>query len=169
MDEDHVPPSVRLGEVVPPEDPEDWRRPLTWVVAAGMLAAPVAGAAWFAVAGPTDPTDAPTGTSILAAVLASGAAIAGATQTGALRAVLTTIGAGLFGALGLVMVGSAIADGVSLGVAVAAAIGGGFGSVPAAGLAALLTDAPRLRRFVSPALVGGVVAFLGVRNLFGPP
>jgi hypothetical protein len=39
--------------------------------------------------------------------------------------------------------------------------------VPAAGIAALIADAPRLRRFISPALIGGVVAFLGVRNLFG--
>ena len=38
-DEDLVPVSVRLGEVVPPEDPEDWTRPLTWVAALGMLAA----------------------------------------------------------------------------------------------------------------------------------
>ena len=35
-----VPVSVRLGNVVPPEDPEDWTQPLTWVAAAGMLAAP---------------------------------------------------------------------------------------------------------------------------------
>jgi len=166
-DSDNVPPSVRLGEVVPPEDPEDWGRPLTWVVAAGMLIAPVAGALWFAAVGPTDPTASLTGTSILAAVLAAGAAITGATQRGAARAALTTIGAGLFGALGLVVAGNAIAGGASLAIGFAAATAGGFGSVPAAGIAALVADAPRLRRFLSPAVVGGLVAFLGVRNLFG--
>jgi hypothetical protein len=30
-----------------------------------------------------------------------------------------------------------------------------------------VADASRLRRFLSPALIGGLVAFLGVRNLFG--
>jgi hypothetical protein len=167
MDPDNVPPSVRLGEVVPPEDPEDWGRPLTWVVAAGMLLAPVAGAVWFAVASPTDPAAALTGTSILAAVLASGAALTGATQRGGGRAAVTTIGAGLFGALGVIVAASLVAGGASIGVATAVAVTGGFGSVPAAAIAGLLADAPRLRRFLSPALIGGVVAFLGVRNLFG--
>jgi hypothetical protein len=165
-DANPVPPSVQLGEVVPPEDPEDWGRPLTWVVAAGMLAAPLAAAAWFIVAAPTDPTTALNGTSILAAIVAGGAATTGATQRGARRASFTTIGAGLFGALGVVVAGSVVADGASLGVAVAAATAGGFGSVPAAGLAALLADAPRLRRLLSPGLVGGAVALLGVQNLF---
>jgi predicted membrane-bound dolichyl-phosphate-mannose-protein mannosyltransferase len=166
-DLENVPPSVRLGEVVPPEDPEDWGRPLTWVVAAGMLIAPVAGAVWFATAAPTDPSTALTGTSILAAALASGAAITGGTQRGGGRAAMTTIGAGLFGALGVIVAGSLVAGGASLGVATAAAVGGGFASVPAAGVAALLGHAPRLRRFISPALIGGVVGLLGVRNLFG--
>ena len=44
-DDDDVPVSVRLGTVVPPEDPEDWTRPLTWVAAVGMLAAPAVAAA----------------------------------------------------------------------------------------------------------------------------
>ena len=52
-DDDLVPVSVRLGEVVPPEDPEDWTRPLTWVVALGMLAGPAVAFAWFALAPPT--------------------------------------------------------------------------------------------------------------------
>jgi hypothetical protein len=167
-DLDKIPPSVRLGEVVPPEDPEDWGRPLTWVVAAGMLAAPVAGGVWFATAAPTDPAAALSGTSILAAVLAGGAAITGATQRGGGRAAITTVGAGLFGALGVIVAASVVADGASLDVAAAAAVCGGFASVPAAGIAVLLAEAPRARRFISPALIGGVVAFLGVRNLFGP-
>jgi hypothetical protein len=167
MDQDNVPPSVRLGEVVPPEDPEDWGRPLTWVVAAGMLVAPLAGAFWFAIEAPTNPSSALTGTSILAAVLASGAAITGATQRGGGRAAASTIGAGLFGALGVILAASLVANGSSITVATAVAVCGGFGSVPAAGIAALIADAPRPRRFISPALIGGVVAFLGVRNLFG--
>lgn len=165
-DVENVPPSVRLGEVVPPEDPEDWGRPLTWVVAAGMLVAPLVGAAWFLVAAPTDPASALTGTSVLAAVLAGGAAVTGATQRGALRAALTTIGAGLFGALGLIVAGSVVGDGSSLSVATAAAVTGGFGALPAAGLAALLANAARLRRFLTPALAGGATAVLAVQSLF---
>ena len=53
-DDDLVPVSVRLGEVVPPEDPEDWTRPLTWVAAFGMLAGPIVALAWFLVAPPED-------------------------------------------------------------------------------------------------------------------
>ena len=166
-DLDNAPPSVRLGEVVPPEDPEDWGRPLTWVVAAGMLAAPLAGAAWFLAAAPSDPQAAPMGTSVLAAILAAAAAVAGATQRGALRTALTTIGAGLFGALGLVVAGSVIGAGASLGVAVAAATTGTFATVPAAAVAALIAERSRPRRVVSPALLGGLIAFLGVQNLFG--
>lgn len=166
-DLENVPPSVRLGEVVPPEDPEDWGRPLTWVVAVGMLVAPIAGLIWFATAAPTDPAAALTGTSLLAAALAGGAAITGATQRGGVRAGVTTIGAALFGALGIIVAASLVGAGASTGVATAAAVGGGFASVPAAAVAGLLADAPRLRRFLSPALIGAVVAFLGVRNLFG--
>ena len=51
--EDQVPVSIRLGTVVPPEDPEDWSRPLTWVAAIGMLAGPLAAVAWLQVARPT--------------------------------------------------------------------------------------------------------------------
>jgi FtsH-binding integral membrane protein len=166
-DLDNIPPSVRLGEVVPPEDPEDWGRPLTWVVAAGMLAAPVAGAIWFAVAEPTEPARVLTGTAALAAAVAGGAAITGATQRGGVRAAVTTIGAALFSALGVIVAASLVGGGASTAVATAAAVCGGFGSVPAAGVAGLVADASRLRRFLSPALIGGLVAFLGVRNLFG--
>jgi hypothetical protein len=166
--DDSAPPSVRLGEVVPPEDPEDWTSPLTWVMAAGMLAGPVVGGAWFALAAPTDPAEALTGTAILAAVVAAGAAMTGATQRGGLRAALTTVGAALFGALGLVVAGYALAGGTSLGVALAAASAGAFAAVPAAGVAGLLADKSRLRRILSPAVMGGAIAALGVRNLFGP-
>ena len=52
-DDDLVPVSVRLGAVVPPEDPEDWTRPLTWVAALGMLAGPIVTFGWFLFARPT--------------------------------------------------------------------------------------------------------------------
>jgi hypothetical protein len=41
-DDDSVPISVRLGTVVPPEDPEDWTRPLTWMAAPGGIGRAVA-------------------------------------------------------------------------------------------------------------------------------
>ncbi len=52
--DDLVPVSVRLGTVVPPEDPEDWTRPLTWVAAIGMLAAPAILVGWYLLVAPTD-------------------------------------------------------------------------------------------------------------------
>ena len=98
-DDDLVPVSVRLGEVVPPEDPEDWTRPLTWVAAAGMLAAPLAGAGLVLLGGarPTPGRPSPARW-LVAVVLAGGAALAGAHAAGArLRAFTGTIAAGLFG------------------------------------------------------------------------
>jgi hypothetical protein len=165
-DLDNVPPSVRLGEVVPPEDPEDWGSPLTWVVAAGMLVAPLVAALWFLLATPADPAEVVGGIAALAAVLAAGAAVTGATQKGARRAGLTTVGAGLFGALGAVVVGSVVADGAALGIAASAAVAGVIGCAPAATLAALLAGAGRARRVVSPALAGGATAVLVAQLLF---
>jgi len=163
-----VPPSVQLGEVVPPEDPEDWRRPLTWVVAGGMLAAPALAAGWFVVAPPTDPFTAIAGMSALAAVLAAGAAVTGASQRGAGRAALVTVGAGLFGALAVVAVGTILAGGAALGTAVGAAVAGTGGSLAAAALAGLLATGSRLRRHLSPAIAGGLAAVLLTRLLFSP-
>jgi len=71
-DDDDVPVSVRLGTVVPPEDPEDWTRPLTWVAAVGMLAAPAVAAAWFVIAPPAGTAGPVAGTWLLAAVLVAG-------------------------------------------------------------------------------------------------
>ncbi|MGH2463196.1 MAG: hypothetical protein ACRDFZ_06175 [Candidatus Limnocylindria bacterium] len=161
-----VPPSVQLGEVVPPEDPEDWRRPLTWVVAGGMLVAPLVAAAWFVVAPPTDPFSAVPGISALAAILAAGAAVTGASQRGGSRSLVVTIGAGLFGALGLVAVGTIVADGVALSTAVSAAVAGIGGSLAAAVLASLLATAGWMRRNLSPAIAGGIAAVLLTRILF---
>ena len=152
-----VPPSVQLGEVVPPEDPEDWGQPLTWVLAAGLLAAPVTGLVWVVAAPPADPAAGP-GTAVLAAVLAVGAAVTGATQRGARRSLLTTVGAGLFGALSLTVVGSAVAGGTAIETAAFAALAGVLGSIAAAVLAALLSSADRARRYLSPAVAGALVA-----------
>lgn len=161
-----IPPSVQLGEVVPPEDPEDWRQPLTWIMAGGMLAAPAVAAVWFIVAPPDDPFTAIPGTAVVAATLAAGAAVTGASQRGGRRAVLGTVGAGLFSALGLVVVGSVLAGGAALGTAVAAAAAGVGGSLAAAALAGLLASAWSLRRFLSPAVAGGATALLLAELLF---
>ena len=67
-----VPVSVRLGTVVPPEDPEDWTQPLTWVAAAGMLAAPLVALLWFWLSPPAiGDADSP-GTFLVAAAVALG-------------------------------------------------------------------------------------------------
>lgn len=161
-----VPPSVQLGEVVPPEDPEDWTRPLTWVLAAGMLAAPAAAAAWFAVAPPSDPNSAQVGTTVLAVVAAAGAAVSGGLQRGSWRSLLTTVGAGAFAALGLVAVGATVGEGAALATAALAALAGVGGSAVAALVASLLAgSAGRARRILSPAAIGGMTAVLLVQFL----
>ena len=116
-DDDLVPVSVRLGEVVPPEDPEDWTRPLTWVAALGMLAAPLVALAWFVVAPPAQGSMPVPATLAVALALAAGAALTGATQQGVARAVTATIGAGLFAALVVVMLGVVMAGERQVGVA----------------------------------------------------
>lgn len=116
-DEDLVPVSVRLGEVVPPEDPEDWTRPLTWVAALGMLAAPLVTVAWFLLAPPDQGAVALPATLGVALALAAGAVSTGATQQGVARAVTATLGAGLFGALVVVMAGVVMAGERQVGVA----------------------------------------------------
>jgi hypothetical protein len=167
-DDDLVPVSVRLGAVVPPEDPEDWTRPLTWVVALGMLAGPAVAFAWFALAPPTSGAPVP-GTSILAAVLAGGAALTGATQIGVTRAWTTTVGAGLFGALAIIVLGVAMAGERQVGTAsptlehaFVAALAGLGGAGAAAVVAAIV--ARRRSRLVRllPALVVGVGFAIGL-------
>jgi hypothetical protein len=164
-DEPPVPLSVQLGEVVPPEDPEDWRQPLTWIVAVGMLAAPLWAAVWFVFAPPTDPYAVPAGVTALAMVVASGAVLVGASQRGALRTLLGTLGAGLFAALGVVVVGSAVASSTALGTAVVAATGGMIGVLPAAAIGAALTDSRRGRRLASPIVAGALTALIAVEVL----
>ncbi len=85
-DDDLVPVSVRLGAVVPPEDPEDWTRPLTWVAALGMLAGPITALAWFVISPPGESHPALPATYVVAALMTGGAAATGATQQGRARA-----------------------------------------------------------------------------------
>jgi hypothetical protein len=163
-DDDLVPVSVRLGEVVPPEDPEDWSRPLTWVAAIGMLAGPIVALAWFVAGPPREAAGAIPATYLVALVLTAGAAATGATQIGAARAFAGTLGAGLFGALVVIILGVVMAGERQLGSAsptlahaFAAAVGGLAGSADAAVVAALIARLrSRLVRYV-PALVSGTV------------
>jgi hypothetical protein len=174
-DDDLVPVSVRLGQVVPPEDPEDWTRPLTWVAALGMLAGPIAVLAWFLLAPPTGSSgDAGPFGPLAAAILAGGAAVVGATQVGATRASTATLGAALFGALVAVAIGVGFAgerqiDAASSTVehAFATAIGG-VGGAAAAALASIpLARLPsRLARSLPAAGIGAAVAATTVSALF---
>jgi hypothetical protein len=176
-DEDLVPVSVRLGEVVPPEDPEDWTRPLTWVAAIGMLAAPLATLAWFLVAPPAQSSEAQAGTWVVAALVAVGAAATGSTQQGAARAGTATLGAGLFGALVVVILGAVLAGERQVGSAsptlahaFAAAVAGLAGAAAAAVVAALAARwGSRLRRFVPTAAAGLGAALLTLGGLLGTP
>ena len=176
-DDDLVPVSVRLGDVVPPEDPEDWTRPLTWVAAIGMLAAPVATLAWFVIAPPTQSADAQPGTALVAMLLAAGAAATGATQQGAARAGTATLGAGLFGALVVVILGVVLAGerqvesaSPTLAHAFAAALAGLAGTAFAAGVAALVARLrSRLVRLLPAVATGVAVALLALRAVMATP
>jgi hypothetical protein len=166
---DDVPVSVRLGEVVPPEDPEDWTRPLTWIAAGGMLAAPLVGSAWFWLAAPTSVAAATPLTLLLAALVACGAVLTGLTQRGAARAFTATLGAALFAALALVVAGSVAGErevgaaSPPLAHAFAAAVGGLAGAIAAAPLMGLFAAAARRRRLtVAPAAIAVGVAILVV-------
>ena len=110
-DDELVPVSVRLGTVVPPEDPEDWTRPLTWVAAAGMLAAPLVALLWFWLFPPAETSAYTTspGTILVASAVALGGVLTGATQQGGLRASTATVAAGLFAGLATVIVGLLLA------------------------------------------------------------
>jgi hypothetical protein len=173
--DDLVPVSVRLGEVVPPEDPEDWTRPLTWVAALGMLAGPITALTWFVAAPPSDSTSAMPATYLVAALLTSGAAATGATQIGAARAGTATLGAALFGGLVVIMLGVAMAGERQVGSAsptLAHAVGAAVGGVAGATVAALVAAAAaRLRsrvvRFLPAFAAGIVVAVVSVAAVMG--
>jgi hypothetical protein len=168
-DDDLVPVSVRLGEVVPPDDPEDWTRPLTWVAALGMLAGPIVVLAWFLAAPPTDASAALPATYLAAGFLVAGAAATGATQVGAARAGSATLGAGLFGGLvvivlGVVMAGERQVESASptLAHAFVISVGGLAGAGAAAIVAALVSGlrsrAVRFAPSLGVALIAAIAA-----------
>lgn len=168
--DDLVPISVRLGNVVPPEDPEDWTRPLTWVAALGMLAGPIVTLAWFVAAAPTDARTALPATFGVAAALAGGGAATGATQVGTARAWTATLGAGLFGALVVVMLGVVMAGERQVGAAsptlahaFAAGVAGLAGSATAAVVAAVVSRLrSRVVRFLAAVSAGAAVAVVAI-------
>ncbi|MEO8245736.1 MAG: hypothetical protein ABI622_01330 [Chloroflexota bacterium] len=174
--DDLVPASVRLGNVVPPEDPEDWTRPLTWMAAVGMLGAPLATLAWFVVAAPLDAQHPTLLTYVVAAILAAGAAATGATQQGVARAATATVGSGLFAALGVVIVGVVMAGERQVGVAsptlahafagAAAGLGGAVAASVIAAAAARLQS--RWLRLLPAVAAGGAVA-ISLVGLVLPP
>ncbi len=175
--DDLVPVSVRLGTVVPPEDPEDWTRPLTWVAALGMLTAPMVTLAWFWLAPPTGRDAALAGTWLVALAVAGGAAAVGGTQIGRLRAFAGTLAAALFAGVVVVLIGAALAgerqvEAASPTVvhALAGAVAGLAGAAGAAGaslVAPLLAGRPtRLTRAGIPALVGCAIAASVIPLLF---
>ena len=174
-DDDVVPVSVRLGEVVPPEDPEDWTKPLTWVAAAGMLLAPLVALAWFAIAPPQAAHPAVTGTWLLAASLAAGAVITGATQQGAARAWTATVAAALFAGLVVIVIGAAMAGERQVGSAsptLAHSFGAGAaglaGAVAASPVAAGMARSPTgWVRLLVPGAIAVAVALLLVGFLTG--
>ncbi len=170
--DDSVPVSVRLGTVVPPEDPEDWTRPLTWVAALGMLAGPLATLAWFWLARPADASVVP-GTWLAAASLVVGAVLTGATQSAAPAAFAGTLGAGLFASLATVIVGLVLAGerqlqsaSPTLAQAFVVAVAGSSGALAAAVVGpALAALHSRLRRIAIASAIGIAVAFVVVRQL----
>jgi hypothetical protein len=177
-DEDHddlVPISVRLGEVVPPEDPEDWTRPLTWAAATGMLLGPLVALTWFILWPPTAANQAVPGTWLLASAIAVGGALTGSTQQGWLRAATATAAAALFAALVTVIVGAALAGERQVGAAsptlaqaFGAAVAGLGGAVACTPLAARFASVPRRwPRVLVPGAVAAGVALLLVPLLFG--
>jgi hypothetical protein len=174
-DDDVVPVSVRLGTVVPPEDPEDWTRPLTWVAAIGMLAAPLVTVAWFLI-GPPKLTTAPVpGTFAVALVLAGGAALVGSTQIGRLRACTGTLAAVLLAGVLAIAVGAALAGERQIGSAsptlahaLAAALAGVAGALLASAVNAVAATWPsRSARAAAAAAVGWLVATAVLPRLFG--
>jgi len=173
QDDDSIPISIRLGSVVPPEDPEDWGRPLTWVAALGMLAAPIVAAAWFSIAPPRGSGELLPGTLAIAAAVVLGGVITGATQIGAMRAFAGTLGAALFGALGAVIVGAIMAQQRQVGSAAptlahafVGALAGLFGALAASILAPPLAGMrSRARRALAPGGIGLALAIIAATRL----
>ncbi|MDQ2941996.1 MAG: hypothetical protein M3R05_07390 [Chloroflexota bacterium] len=173
--EDQVPVSVRLGTVVPPEDPEDWSRPLTWVAAVGMLAGPLAAVVWLEFARPTGSGSLVPGAVTIAVALVAGAVVTGSTQISRSWAFAGTLGAGLFGALLTVLAGTVLAGERQFGVAsptlalsFLAAVAGTAGALTAALIAFGLADAARgWRRWLPSGALGIAAAVIVARLLAG--
>jgi hypothetical protein len=173
-EDDLVPVSVRLGNVVPPEDPEDWTRPLTLAAAAGMLLGPLAALAWFTLWAPDRLSVLP-GSFVIAGATGAGAALTGSTQQGMLRAVTATVAAALFAALVVVIAGAltsparqAVEAAPTLGQAFGGAISGFGGAIASAGLAGGLAHLhSRATRALAPAAVAIAVAILLVPQIYG--
>jgi hypothetical protein len=168
-----VPVSVRLGTVVPPEDPEDWRRPLTWLAAAGMLLAPALVLLWFVIAPPAQTTRPMPGTWLIAGALVVGGVLTGTTQQRPAWAAAATLGAALFEALLVVLYAVAISPEVRVGAltpvlaqAVSGAVAGLAGSLVAATLMPAFSRLrSRVRRGWAPAAIGIAVSAIVVRLL----
>jgi hypothetical protein len=173
-DDDLAPVSVRLGQVVAPDDPEDWTQPLTWMAAAGLLAAPLLALLWFWLAPPGTSREPAPGTWLVAAALVIGAAMAGATQLGWVRSLAGTLAAALFASLATVAAGLLTAGERQVGSAsptlahaVAGVLAGLAGAAAASPIAARLATAPRrVLRVLAPAGVGVAVSLLVVPLLF---
>jgi hypothetical protein len=170
--DEQIPISVRLGTVVPPEDPEDWTRPLTWVAAIGMLSGPLAALAWLGLAPPTASGSLLPGAVAISLALVAGAVLTGSTQIGRSWVFAGTLGAGLFGALLTVVAGTLLSGerqvGVaspSLALAFLAAVGGAAGAVVAALTALALSDLVRPGRRWLPSATAGIAAALIVIRL----
>jgi len=173
QDDDSIPISIRLGSVVPPEDPEDWGRPLTWVAAMGMLAAPIVALTWFAIAPPRGSGELLPGTLAIAAAVVLGGVATGATQIGGVRAFAGTLGAALFGSLGAVIVGAIMAQQRQVGSAAptlahafAGALAGLFGALAASVVAPQLAGMrSRAGRALAPGGIGLALAFIAASRL----
>ena len=172
-DDDLVPVSVRLGTVIPPEDPEDWRRPLTWVAAGGMLLAPALVVAWFLLAPPSESARPAPGTWLIAGALVLGGVLTGTTQLRPMWATAATLGSALFGALLVVLYAVAVSPDVRAGAfspILVQALTGSAAGLGGALVAATLMPAfarmrPRLRRGLAPAAIGIAVSAIVVRLL----
>ena len=168
-----VPVSVRLGTVVPPADPEDWRRPLTWVAALGMLLAPALALVWSVIASPMQAAHPTPGTWLIAGALVVGGVITGTTQLRPMWAAAGTLGSALFGALLVVLYAVAVSPEVRAGTltpylvqALKGATAGLVGALVAATLMPAFTRMrSRIRRGLAPAAIGVAVSAIVVRLL----
>jgi len=171
--DESVPISVRLGTVVPPEDPEDWRRPLTWVAAAGMLLAPALVVVWFVLAPPAQSARPVAATWLIAGAVVLGGVLTGTTQLRPAWAAAATLGSALFAALLIVLYAVAVSPEVRAGTsapAFAQALSGSAAGLGGALVSATLMPAfsrmrSRVRRGLAPAAIGIAVSAILVRLL----